>query len=267
MSNALNKQGVEAHYTINEKIKDVKIDKNTICVFIKVVWPDTFNRAQQAGAHLVYDIVDNWTWSNLNHPWDCVIASNKAHKAHIESLVKSKVVIIPHLHTNIIRRRKEIKKILTIGYIGLDKQFSITADATRFCKKAALKWYQASGGDAKTVEKETMILDLGLIYATPAMNQLGLKYDYIIKYKPATKLINLFSYGIPALFNPTTAFLEVIEQDEKLKYLIVNSKEEMFKKVWELKNDLKKFNILSDHCYGIAEKYHSDHASEYYKLV
>ena len=267
IANKLNKQGIEAHYTINEKIKHAKLDGKTVCVFIKVVSPDTYARAKQAGSHLVYDIIDNWTWSNLNHSWDCVIASNDAHKAYIESLGKKRVVVIPHLHTNVARRRKDINSIRTVGYIGLAKQFGATHEAADFCKKAGLRWYQATGSDAKTVEQETMTLDLGLIYATPAMNQSGLKYDYVVKYKPATKLTNLFSYGIPALFNPTTAFLEVIEQDEKLQYLVVNSKEEMFKKVWELKNDPKKLKIISDHCYGIAEKYHMDRASEYYKKL
>ena len=266
ITNALNKQGIEAHYTINEKIKTVKVDKSTVCVFIKVVWPDTLARVKAAGARLVYDIIDNWTWSNLNHPFDYVIASNEAHKAHIESLVgkKKRVVIIPHLHTNPTRKRKTINNLNTVGYIGMDKQFAMTNEAIDYCKKAGLKWFQAAGGDAKCVERDTMMLDLGLVYAAPEMGQYGLKYDYVVKYKPATKLTNLFSYGIPALFNPTTAFLEVVAQDEELRYLVVNSKEEIYKKIWELKNDPKKLRFLSDHCFALAEKYHMDHAREYY---
>lgn len=263
MAKALQSQGIDAKYTINEKIRNVVIDKDTVCVFIKVVWPETLKLARKNGARLVYDVIDSWVWSNVKHNWDYVIASNKEHKQYLSTLCDSKIVIIPHLHANK-RYQKPISKLETIGYIGLDKQFSITAEMQKFCKKADLNWYQSGGGDPKTVEKETLNLDLGLIYATPEMGKLGLNYENTIKFKPATKLTNLFSYGIPTLFNPTTSFDEVVAQDNELQYLRINSIDEMCRKIIELKKHPEKLVNLSNRCYALSEKYDQSQAKEYY---
>lgn len=266
IAKALQRQGIEAHYVINEKIKSVLIDKETICVFIKVVWPDTLKLAKDAGAKCVYDIIDNWTWSNLRHNWDFVIASNKEHHKFItEQNISS--IVIPHLHTNFNKTRKAISTIKTVGYIGLDKQFVITKEMKGFCSKSGLKWHQGGGGDYKTVEKETLQLDLGLTFVMPAISKSGLNYDNIMKFKPATKLTNYFSYGIPALFNPTTAFTELISADPELQYLVVFKIEDIFNKINELRKNTTKFNDISNRCYALADKYHMNNAKEYYSRL
>jgi hypothetical protein len=275
---ALKRQGVETHVVTHEDLRNAPIDKHSICIIVKAITPDIVSHAKKRNATVVYDMIDNWNWKVLNMPqtvkgmplsfgFDVVIANNKAHAAHISKYYNGRITIIPHLHTNIHRKRKSIDVINTIGYIGLDKQFALTKEMTQYCNNNKLQWYQANGGDYQTVEQETLKLDVGLIYATNAMQSEGLNYEYVMKFKPATKLINYFSYGIPALFNPTIAFIEAIESDPKLKYLIVNTPIDIYNKINELRENNTLYKDLSNRCFSLSEIYHLDNAKRFYSQL
>lgn len=272
---ALKRQGVETHIVTHENLQDAPIDKNSVCIVIKVVMPSTVAHIKKRGATIAYDIIDNWNWKVFNMTqternftkllaFDTVIATNKAHAAHIAKYHNGKIVIIPHLHTNVNRKRKGLNDIKTIGYIGQNEQFALTKEMTQYCNNNGLQWYQTNGGDYQTVEQETLKLDVGLIYATNAMQSEDLNYEYVMKFKPATKLINYFSYGIPALFNPTVSFMEAISSDPVLKYLVVNTPEDIYKKINELRENIELYKDLSNRCFSLSETYHLDNAKRFY---
>ena len=264
---SLKRAGMDVHIVTNDNLKAAPIEKGTVVVIVKTIIPETIAYCKKRGAYMVYDIIDNWNWKALTMGWNCVIASNFEHAKFLTRHHKGKVVVIPHLHTNVDRKRISSTEIKTVGYIGMDKQFAITNEMQIFCAKSGLQWHQSAGGDPVQTETETLKLDLGLIYATPAMTALGLNYEYVMKYKPATKLTNYFSFGVPALFNPTVAFMEAIDPDPKLKYLVVNSPSDIYKKINELRANPEMYKSLADKVFVLAEKYHLDNAPKFYKML
>jgi len=264
---ALRRAGHDVYCVTHGEVENTPMDQNTICVVVKVINQDVISYIKRRRAKIAYDMIDNWNWNNLNSNFDYVIASNESHAQHIKKFYNGKIIIIPHLHTNVARRRKSIPSIKTIGYIGMVKQFDISNEMLNFCIKRNFTWFQAGGSKIATVENETMKLDLGVIYISQAMEKLGLKYEYIRNFKPATKLTNLFSYGIPCLFNPTVSFMEVVASDPGLNFLVVRNKNEIFSKIDKLYNNFNKFKELSDRCYSIANNYHLDNADKYYSRL
>lgn len=264
---ALKRAGRDVHIVTNDNLKDAPIDRSSTVIIVKTIISETIAHCKKRGAYMVYDIIDNWNWKTLTMGWNAIIASNNEHAKFMAKHHKGKIVTIPHLHTNVSRKRISNTDIKTIGYIGMDKQFALTKEMQTFCAKSGLQWHQSAGGDPVQTETETLKLDLGLIYATSAMSELGLNFEYVMKYKPATKLTNYFSYGVPALFNPTVAFMEVVDQDPKLKYLVVNSPGEMYNKINELRAKPEIYKDLSDRCFALAERYHLDNAPKYYDLL
>lgn len=265
VSESLRKAGIDARCVTNDQLNDVKFDKDTIATIIKVPQESTINHLRRHNAKIVFDIIDKFNWESLlKLDFDCVIAANQVHQNKISNYFKKQIVIIPHLHTNAARKQKTISTINTVGYIGQSIQFPISSDMQKYCHKRGIKWFQAGGDKAKTVEEETLNLDLGVVYIDKSIERHGLDYESVANYKPATKLTNMFSYGIPALFSPTASFMEAIAPDPVLQFLVVNSVDEIYKKVDQLRADNDLYHDLSKRCLIIAENYHIDHASKYY---
>lgn len=267
----LNRCGIEAHCVTQGDLKSIKIDKKTICIMVKVFDKSVVNYVRKHKGIIVYDQVDKFDdWDILKTEFDYIIACNESHIDKIKSInSKSKVVLIPHLHV-VTKPRKFITGINTVGYVGQIIQFCMEDEIKKYCTRNRLKWYVSEGNIPKTYESETLNVDLGVIYVDDTVHKNSTKhvlnYKNIVKYKPATKITNYFSYGIPCLFVPYNSFLEVIKPKPNLNYLVVNNKDEVLKKIDELRSNQQLLTSLCDDCYELGQQYNISMAKNYYTL-
>lgn len=267
----LNRCGIEARCVTQGDLKSVKVDRKTVCVMVKVFDKAVVNYVRKHKGIMVYDQVDKFdNWDNLKTNFDYIIACNESHVNKIKSInSKSKIVLIPHLHA-VKKPRKIITKIDTIGYVGQIIQFCMENEIEKYCMHNKLKWYVSEGNMPKTYESETLNVDLGVIYVDDTVHKNSTKHvlnhKNIMKYKPATKITNYFSYGIPCLFVPYDSFLEVIKPKPDLNYLVVNSKKEVLEKIDELRSNSKLLASLCDDCYELGQQYNISKVKSYYTL-
>lgn len=264
ITKALKKAGFDAQYINNDQLNDVQIDDDTIGIIVKIPYLDTIKHLRNCNAEIVFDPIDNWKWGNLQFGYDIILANNKVHARQLARFFNGKIVIIPHLHTNINRLRKKTSIIKMIGYIGSPKQFGMTEEMKTYCAENDLEWFQTSSDNTEIVNEVTQKLDIGVIYLDKSMERFGLNYNNVVTYKPATKLINVLSFGIPCLFTPTVAFMEVVDMDKALDFLVVRSKKEVYEKINALKDDASLYQNLADRCAAVSEYFHTDNAVEYY---
>jgi hypothetical protein len=266
VSKALNRHNIESQCITNEQISKVNIDENTICVIIKVPFERTISHIKKHNGKIAFDPVDSWDWNRLKFDHDIVIAAHDKHANHMAQFYKGPIISIPHLHTNVNRTRKKVGQISTVGYVGQHLQLTAGIELKEYCRLNKLKWHMANKKTHSEIEKETLTIDIGVVYVDKSVEDRGLNLNYnnIIDFKPTTKMMNFFSYGIPCIVNDGYySFGQVINADKDMSWLSVKDKHDLLKKI-SLLRDRKLYSILSNKCYAAAEPYHLDNAVEYY---
>tara|TARA_R110001583_G_scaffold27302_7_gene97748 strand:- start:10237 stop:11145 length:909 start_codon:yes stop_codon:yes gene_type:complete len=169
---------------------------------------------------LIDDLVDYYIVNN--------IASKKKLEKHI--LSHQKIYIIPHhVAPDRVWSEKKLKdKVKTIGYIGIKDQLSAKDDISNFCKERNIEFIcehpETREGCVELLSK----IDVGIVYL-----ENNIRNDYVIKYKPNTKLSNFQCAGIPAVITEYESFKEFGGEC----YLVGNTKEEFFKNLSKLVTD------------------------------
>lgn len=264
VTRALQLAGVDAQCITNNKLHKARIGPDTVAFIVKQPHPETIKHLRAKKATVVFDPVDTDVWSHLGLGYDIVLANHARHAKHISTVFKGPVVIVPHLHTNTERCRKDVQEVKTLGYVGLPHQFSITEDMERYCGERGFLWRQSRSEDTQTVHEMTMAIDLGVIYLDKSLERQGFSFHHAIKYKPATKLINMLSFGIPCLFTPTVAFMEVVSLDPTLRFLVVNSVDQLYEKIDTLISDKALYRDMAIRGAAVSERFHMDRAKELY---
>ncbi len=238
--------------------------ENEVFVYIK-----NYGKASNKNGLSVYDPIDNFNLGKVAiNSFDYIIASNEKHKSYIEKYTSKKnVVIIDHLHTNTKRKRKEQIELKNVGYVGVKSEFSLHKEMPSVCSENGLSWvymdpHSKWSYNEDTLASNAMKLDLGVIFFNSSLNG----YDTRINYKPSNKLTFLFSFGIPVLHVPHVSYNKVIEPFEDLKFLLVNSYDEVKQKIKFLKENKEFYQKMSNLAFEAAELYHMDKAYDKYYL-
>ncbi len=264
VARALRVAGVSARCVTPDQLRKARISRDTVGILVKAPHPWAINHLRRHKATVVFDPVDTLEWHHVGRDYDIVLANNQVHADRISTLFKGDVVVVPHLHTNVQRVRKDVKEIQTVGYVGLPQQFSITAAMKAYCAKKKLRWRQGRSEVTRTVNKMTMKLDLGVIYLDESIERYGFSLHHAVTYKPATKLINVLSFGIPCLFTPTVAFMEVVDLEPALRFLVVDSVDQLHEKIDALVADKDLYGELAKRAVAASEHFHMDRAKEFY---
>lgn len=270
----LQKNNIDANFIVASEFNPSSMTKEDTVVFVK--YDRLFQSAavKKAGAKVILDVVDSKKhWKMHREHLDGLIVNTDTQMRIIRTRDKFEKPIfkIPHITTNFNSNlegqlRKPIpKKIANVGYMGVDKTFSEMDEFIKFCNNSGLRWHNAQPS-IKTNELETLRLDLGCIYYIGDEERIG---GTISISKPSAKLINLFSYGIPALFSPYESYLDAIASTGYLGLLwcCCNTKEAMFDKMKILMEDHDLYSELSNKAFEMSKHFHISNAENIYKSL
>jgi hypothetical protein len=268
----LNKSGIRAEYVVANKFDPSSVGKTDTVVFVKY---DRLNQAKlvkDTGARVILDVVDSKKhWKQHRDYLDGLIVNTRSQIEIIKNRDRfdKPILKIPHILTNFTSdlsgqvRKKSPPKMQTVGYLGVSESFTDMHIFKNFCVQIGLSWY-SDQPSIDTNESCTLNLDLGCIYYCGDKERVGGTMSIT---KPSAKLLNMFSYGIPALFSPYESYLDDIGQSgySDLLWCCCNTPEAMFDKIKIIRDSPKLYLELSDASYEVSKKYHISKTAEIYK--
>jgi hypothetical protein len=199
----------------------------------------------------------NWSRYSLNYI-DFMIVNNTSTKAKISESYKGEIFIIPHHNVNLQKHKRDLnKKIECVGYIGTSDQMLLQDELNSFCKDNSLKFLCSHPNTVDECNEALQKIDIGVIFVDAD----GYK-DYVLKYKPNTKLSNFQSYGIPTVSCKYDSFVEF----GKGEWIQADNKEFFLDRLKCLLENKKFYSDLSDAGYEHGLKFHIDEiVKKYYQ--
>lgn len=265
---------IDARFEVASNFNPASVSSEDTVVFVKYDRLGQSSDVKKTGAKVILDVVDSKKhWKLHRDSLDGLIVNTDTQMRIIRSRDKfdKPIFKIPHIITNfnsdlVGQVRKELpKKLINVGYMGVDKTFSDMDFFASFCRENNLKWYSAQPS-IHSNESETLRLDLGCIYYVGDEERVG---GTISISKPSAKLINLFSYGIPALFSPYESYLDAIALTghTDLLWCCCNTKEAMFDKIKILIDNYNLYKSLSAQAFEMSKYFHISNTENIYKSL
>jgi hypothetical protein len=200
-------------------------------------------------------------WSRYkSNQIDFIIVNNTLTKVKMmEFYQQNQIYVIPHHHVNFRKdRRDNNKKIETIGYIGTADQMLLQDEVQDFCNRKNLKFLCSHPNTVDECNSALQKIDVGVIF----IDDDGYK-DYVLKYKPNTKLSNFQSYGIPTVSCKYSSFFEFGRKD---LWLPANDKADFMEKLNWLIETKNFYDDVSSESYTHSSKLHIDEVIKDYYL-
>jgi len=268
----MTKDSIDAKYVVASNFDLNSVDSNDTVIFVKYDRLGQSRGVKKTGAKVILDVVDSKKhWKQHRESLDALIVNTDTQIKIISARDKFKkpIIKIPHIITNFSKdlagqtRKKLPEKIKNVGYLGVADTFSCMPDFSSFCKNNNLNW-QTSQPTINSNEHDTLKIDLGCIFFVGDKERIG---GTLSISKPSAKLINLFSYGIPALFSPYESYLDAIAASgyTDLLWCCCNTKEAMFDKIKVLMENHDLYKELSSQAYEMSKNYHISNTSKIYK--
>lgn len=265
---------IDAKYCVANSFNPESVDDKDTVVFVKYDRLNQSSQVKKNGARVVLDVVDSKKhWMQHRDNLDALIVNTESSRHIIRKThgFKGPIFKIPHILTNfnkdyIGQKRKKLpEKIKTIGYLGVSDTFTDSQLFHNFCKENNLNWYQ-NQPSINSNEETTLNLDLGCINFVHENKRIGGSYTIT---KPSAKVLNLFSYGIPALFSPYESYIDAIAtyNHKELLWCVCGSKEAMFDKIKILQNDRQLYTQLSDSAFNLSKNFHISKTCHIYKEI
>jgi len=274
ISKVLHKKGYKVSLVLDRDLNVADINEEKTVVFVKYDMLCLSKKIKERGGRVVFDVVDSKKhWLEHQENIDTIIAGSNVHIQHMKNISSFKGLFfrIPHVITNTCKdyelqyRRQLGNEIKKIGYVGTPSTFTDTNDFYQYCNENNMSWFSGMptprlGNNADM----TMPLDLGCIHYTHEKQRFG---GTITSTKPATKLMNFFSFGIPTLFTHYDAYVEEIVRYDyhDLLWCLCNSKQSMFDKINILKNNIELYKDLGEQSFQLSRNFHVSKIEKIYK--
>lgn len=270
----LQKNNIDAQFVVASEFNPRSPSSKDTVVFVKYDRLGQSAQVKQSGARVILDVVDSKKhWKAHRENLDGLIVNTDTQMRIIRSRdnFKKPIFKIPHIVTNFAddlegqTRKKLPQSIKSIGYLGVDKTFSEMDKFINYCNENNLSWH-TSQPSIHSNESETLRLDLGCIYYVGDEERIG---GTISSSKPSAKLINLFSYGIPALFSPYESYLDAIATTghTELLWCCCNTKAAMFDKIKILMENHDLYTELSNKAFEMSKFFHISNTSVVYESL
>lgn len=267
-------KSIDAKYVVANDFNPKTVNENDTVVFVKYDRLGQSSEVKKKGAKVVLDIVDSKKhWLIHRDNLDALIVNTESSKSIIRNRFdfKKPIFKIPHILTNFSKdlkgqKRKSLpSKPRTLGYIGVSETFTDAKFFENFCNSNNLRWNQR-GASVRTNETSTMTIDLGCINFNHESDRIGGTYTMT---KPSAKMLNLFSYGIPALFSPYESYIDAISSHgyHDLLWCVCGSKHAMIDKVKILIEDQELYKTISNMSYELSKNFHISNTVNIYKQL
>lgn len=264
--------GIKVKYVVANQFNPAGVNQDDVVVFVKYDRLNQSKVVKDTGARVVLDVVDSKKhWKQHRQYLDALIVNTRSQAEIIRNRdnFHKPILKIPHIITNFGpgmrgQARKSIpNKLSTIGYLGVPNTFTDMPLFENFCIQNGYQWYTRQPS-IDSNEACTLNLDLGCIYYTGDTSRVG---GTITISKPSAKLINLFSYGIPALYTPYESYLDEIGVADypDLLWGCCNTPAAMFDKINILSDNMDFYHDLSDQAYHMSRRYHISNTEHIYE--
>ena len=271
-SMGMKNEKINAKYCVANSFNPNSVSDGDTVVFVKYDRLGQSKAVKQNGAKVVLDVVDSKKhWMQHRDNLDALIVNTDSSRHIIKNIhnFNKPMFKIPHILTNfdkdyVGQKRKDLPlSPKTIGYLGVADTFTDDNSFIDFCSQNNLKWYQWQP-TINSNEVSTLKIDLGCINFTHEKERIGGTYTIT---KPSAKLLNMFSYGIPALFSPYESYIDAITAHNytELLWCVCGSKYAMLDKIKILKNDKSLYAHLSNLSFELSKNFHISNTCNIYK--
>lgn len=247
------------------------------CVFVRDINLSHARYLKRAGRQIAYDLLDRPVsdlhiqqqtnknslevdWSRYVH--DCIdifIVNNKNCYDKLASLINNnqKIVIIPHhiITGNIVLKNTK-KEIKNVGYLGIADQIHDCEKIKIFCNSIGLEFITENISEKNKCIDFLKNIDIGIVFINKDN-----RTDYVLKYKPNTKLTNFQAFGIPSVCCEYSSFSEFAPSNS---FLSVNSTKDMLKSIGLILNNEQKRNELIEKSLQNAKRFTINEISKIY---
>ena len=263
---------IPVKYIVANQFDPTSVGKDDVVVFVKYDRLSQSKVVKESGARVVLDVVDSKKhWKQHRDYIDALIVNTKSQVEIIKRRdgFDKPIMKIPHIITNFSsdlkgqNRKNAPDKLSVLGYLGVPDTFTNMKLFEDFCLQNDYAW-RTEQPSIDTNELATLQLDLGCIYYTGDKPRVG---GTLSISKPSAKLINLFSYGIPALYTPYESYLDEVGASgyADLLWGCCNTPAAMFDKINILRDNMDFYNDLSNQAYDMSRKYHISNTKQIYK--
>lgn len=266
-------------FKIFKIFKKYYLYKYDIFVFIKRLDLELAEVIKKHGKTIVVDIVDNYDfdkeslWSKDNSFVDYYIANTQAHRNFTSkrfNINSERIFVIEHHHSNLNNITKKVEAIKTVGFIGASEQFNKSERLMKFLNNHNLNFYipEKSPISNKEAVDETLKLDCFILNVDKNIkNSAENIYDYILKFKPAQKILLPFSIGIPTILAPYISYIEAVnEADYSIdEFLMASNEDELIANITKLLNfNSEQLNDLIEKQKKVASMFTLEEVSKKY---
>jgi glycosyltransferase involved in cell wall biosynthesis len=218
-------------------------------VYVKT-FPDraVLERIRRKGVKQVFDPVDEYRWWKI---WarrsfvDAFIGANLTHAIWLEKRFGAPAVELPHHHCNFEELRIPPRRSPpTLGYIADAKRWRANRRIARRLGLPLVTSLNQSQGRQGLAELY-LAVDIGFEFRKASTDR---------RFKPATKVVNFMSYGIPSVLGFETGYTEVALHGEHCLY--AHSPREMVLLLERLARDADLRVRMGEAGFEAARRYH-----------
>lgn len=242
-----------AAYMLNARLNPASGYENDVCIYVKPHVPVNEDFKFEGDAYL--DILDGYGLVPVlqKHPEVPVIVFSDLDVETLSRVVKNKIICIPHHHVNFDRIKRERNKVKKVGIIGTEFAFQQVPN-------------EIKEGLAK---RNMQYLEYSTFYPRQSVVDWYRQIDLCLVWRPYQKhlsnpfkIVNAGSFGVPSICLDEPAFKEV-----EGCYMPVNSLEEFFKTLDEVRTMPEMYQHYADKCLEKMEEYHIENIAKKYQAL
>jgi len=247
--------------------------KNDIIIYVRKFDPAHANFCKSMGLKVGFDVADNPVTDFLygrvkkddfvrytHQSIDFYIVNNDIMLNEMKKVTDKPVYVIPHHNCNFLKKHNMLKgRPKRLGYVGLPEQTIHEDSMISLCKKLDVSFTSQDVTSHDQLDEAFSKIDIGIVY----FDRDDSKSEYqskILRYKPATKLSNFQSYGIPTVCLPYESF----KQFGGGKNVFVDSFEDLENAVERLVKDEEAYSSLASESLVQGESLHIEKVVDYY---
>ena len=191
---------------------------------------------------------------------DFYIVNNTYQKEELAKHTDSTVFIIPHHTVNFENIRSSTgAKAKRFGYVGLPSQIDSVKEIEGICNSLGAEFNIYNPKTREECVSCLSEIDVGIVY----LDKNNQWYKEIINQKPATKLLNFQSFGIPTICTRYNSFKEFGAGAN----IFINDFNQLKNAIKMIIEDEDTRKEISDRGYENAQNYSIDKIGEYYKNI
>jgi hypothetical protein len=196
---------------------------NDVSLFVRTYDAGLAAQMKRRGHRVGYDVADSMCGDaffrgakveNLSayaHPeCDFYIVNNTVTLKDLEPFADNKpIYVVPHHTVNYERHvNRAPYKVSRVGYVGLAEQLSAKDEIAKLCEAHGAEFVSVHPNTREECVEVMKTIDLGVVFAEENLSSNPRFAELMFRHKPATKVTNFQSFGIPVVAVPYESYKE-----------------------------------------------------------